>query len=268
MKWLDALERRFRHLAIENITLYLVFFQAFCFLAAMARPDFFGKIVLVPGQVAQGEWWRLFTFLVTPPATNPLFAFFALWFFYFMGTSLESHWGAFRYNLYLLVNYLAAIIGALLCMKLDPTGIATNLYIDGSLLIAFAYLWPDYPIRLYFLIPVRIKWFALATWIGYLVTLGIGHTLDRILVVACILNFLLFFGKDIVFRTRSGHMFFRGIAKKQAEAAEAAKPAFHTCAACGITDRTNPRMEFRYCPDCAGSPGYCIDHIFAHEHKK
>ena len=182
MKWLDTLERRFRHLAIENLTLYLVCAQAFCFLAAQLRPGFYSSLLLVPRLVADGEVWRLFTFVVIPPATNVLFAFFALAFLYFIGTSLESHWGAFRYNLYLLVNYLAAVIGALICIKLDPLAIATNVFIDGSLLIAFAYLWPEHVIRIYLLIPVRIKWFALATWIGYAYELIVGRTLDRILV--------------------------------------------------------------------------------------
>jgi hypothetical protein len=43
---------------------------------------------------------------------------------------------------------------------------------------------------------------------------------------------------------------------------------FHRCTACGITDKSHPKMDFRYCPECDGQYGYCQDHIRNHEHVK
>ena len=40
------------------------------------------------------------------------------------------------------------------------------------------------------------------------------------------------------------------------------------CAFCGITDKDNPDMEFRYCSRCDGNKEYCMDHLFTHEHVK
>ena len=63
-----------------------------------------------PDKVLQGEWWRLVTFLFDPPLDeSDLFAFFFWYLFYLMGTTLEANWGAFRYNVYLLMGYVASI---------------------------------------------------------------------------------------------------------------------------------------------------------------
>ena len=46
------------------------------------------------------------------------------------------------------------------------------------------------------------------------------------------------------------------------------KPYFHRCTVCGITDRSYPQAEFRYCRQCSGSHGYCMGHLRNHEHIK
>ena len=65
--------------------------------------------LLIPELVLAGEWWRLVTFLFIPPVTNVIFAFFAWYLFNLMGSALEGRWGAFRYNLFLLVGYLVTV---------------------------------------------------------------------------------------------------------------------------------------------------------------
>jgi hypothetical protein len=55
--------------------------------------------------------------------------------------------------------------------------------------------------------------------------------------------------------------------KYQAARLSTREPAYyHRCTICGITDRTDPKMEFRYCSKCAGSCCYCMEHLRAHEH--
>ena len=58
-----------------------------------------------------------------------------------------------------------------------------------------------------------------------------------------------------------------GCAMRQPSASQERKPEYyHRCTICGITDRTHPQMDFRYCSKCAGSPCYCADHLRNHEH--
>ena len=146
---------------------------------------------------------------------------------------------------------------------LVPLYPATNIFIGGSVFLAFAFLYPDFELYLFFILPIKIKWLALLTWIGYAYQVLFGDWSTRLFVLASICNFLLFFGRDIRVRMRTG----KRVMTTQAKQFTGVKEAFHTCTVCGKTDLTHPQMEFRYCPECSGL-GYCMDHISAHEHVK
>lgn len=259
MEFLDKLERKYRNWAIPNITLFLVMGQAFFYLANRSGQFDSSRMYLVPALVLEGEWWRLISFLLIPPASNMLFIFFALYLFYLMGTALENHWGAFRYNVFLLTGYALTLAVSFL----TPLYPATNLFLGGSVFLAFAFLFPDFELYIFFILPVKIKWLALIAWIGYAWSFLSGDLSTKLLVLASIGNVLLFFGRDIVWRVKTGK---RKMAE-QARTMTGVKEAFHTCTICGKTDVSHPDAEFRYCPDCNGL-GYCLDHISDHQHRK
>ena len=259
MNILDKLERRFRRYGIPNITLYLIMGQVLLFMATRSGSFDIGKALLIPELVLQGEGWRLITFIFIPPITNVVFAFFAWYLFYLMGTALEGHWGTFRYNLFLLIGYVFTVAASFLI----PGSIATNVFIGGSVFLAFAFLYPDFVLYIFFILPVRIKWLALITWIGYGFTLITGSWQTRLLVLASIGNFLVFFGNDILWKIKTG----RRKMAEQAQQYTGTREPFHRCTLCGVTDLSKPNMEFRYCRECGGL-GYCKDHIFNHEHVK
>lgn len=259
MSLLNKLERKLRRYAVPNVTLYLIIGQALFFLFAISGRFVLERVVLIPDRVVMGEWWRLITFLFIPPLTNPLFAFFAWYLFYLMGSALEGHWGAFRYNLFLLIGYIFTVAVSFI-MPLYP---ATNLFIGGSVFLAFAFLYPDFQLYIFFIIPVKIRWLAIITWIGYAYELLAGSWSIRLLVLASIANFFLFFGKDIFWRMKTGSRRMT----VQVKGYSATKEPFHKCSICGITDISHPQMEFRYCSECGGL-GYCKDHIMNHDHVK
>jgi hypothetical protein len=259
MGLIDKLDRKLRRYAIHNVTLYLIIGQVIFFLFELSGRFVLDRVVLVPEFVRAGEWWRLITFLFIPPLTNPIFAFFAWYLFYLMGSALEGHWGAFRYNLFLLTGYLVTVAVTFLF----PFSAATNIFIGGSVFLAFAYLYPDFQLYILFILPVKIKWLALITWIGYAYQMIVGSWHTRLLVLASISNFFLFFGRDIIWKMKTGN---RSMVA-QARQFTGKKEPFHKCAVCGKTDISHPQMDFRYCSDCGGL-GYCKDHIFNHEHRK
>jgi hypothetical protein len=259
MNLLDTLERKFRRYAIPNLTLSLIIGQVIFFVFHMTGKFLLERVELVPELVLTGEWWRLLTFLFIPPLTNPLFAFFAWYMFYLMGTALEGHWGDFRYNLFLLIGYVVTVAVSFLF----PLYTATNIFIGGSVFLAFAFLYPDFQILIFFILPVKMKWLAILTWIGYAYQIITGSWSTRLLVLASISNFLLFFGRDILWRMKSGN---RQMVTKAREIS-GKREAFHRCTVCGITEQSHPSMEFRYCPECGGL-GYCQDHIMNHAHVK
>ncbi|PTU33159.1 rhomboid family intramembrane serine protease [Stenotrophobium rhamnosiphilum] len=260
MKISKQTERKLERFAIKDLTLYLVGGQGLALLLGLTMPGFIDYMLLIPQAVMSGQWWRLFSFVLTPPSGTPLFAAFALYLLFFMGRSLENQWGTLRYNLFVLIGYLMTIAVAFLI----PYGVASNNYITGSIFLAFAFLFPNFEIMLFFVLPVKIKWLALLTWIFYAFSFFTGDWLTRLLILAAVSNFFVFFGKDIYYNARHGH---RKIKNQAREIATRDQPR-HVCTVCGITDKTNREMDFRYCTKCDPPVAYCMSHLNTHEHKK
>lgn len=255
---LKQLERKLRPFAIHNITLYFIVCQVLVYGVAMARPESIQNVVLVPSLVLQGEVWRLFTFLATPPDSNPLFAFFFWYIWYLMGTALEANWGTLRYNLFLLIGFAATAAAAFLA----PNVAASNKFLEFSVFLAFATLFPDFQLNLFFILPVKIKWLALIAWAGLALQFFVSPWSVRAAIAASVLNYFLFFGGEILRRLRGKQ---RRMTYQAKENARRTKP-FHVCRVCGKTDKSDPDMEFRYCSQCVGGCGYCTEHIRNHEH--
>ncbi len=129
-------------------------------------------------------------------------------------------------------------------------------------ILAFAWLFPDYTLMLFFVLPVKVKWLALLTWLFYGYTLITGGWAERLLVLAAVANFLLFFSQDIYARARYGH---RKLKQHSVVIAARDKP-LHICTVCGITDKTDRTMDFRYCTKCEPPVAYCSEHLRTHAH--
>ena len=258
MKLLNKLERNFGQFAIPNLTMMLVASQALCFILASVKPEFVKDLALVPHLVLQGEFWRIATFMVVPPQVHPIIAFFALYIFYFMGTSLEEKWGIFRYNLYIFISFIATLIAAFL----GPVWIADNIYIESSVFLAFAFLYPDFEFLLFFILPVKVKYLAWFTWFIYALQLLTGSPSEKTLIIASLCNFFLFFGSEL--RSRIKNEFRRK--SFEAKQTTLANRHLHQCATCNITERVNRDMEFRVCSKCRNGEEYCVNHIHSHEH--
>jgi hypothetical protein len=262
MSLLDKFERALGRFAIPNLTLYFVIGQVFVLLAYMAGRLDLRLFVLVPAMVMQGDWWRLFSFLLMPPPTGGMlglvFVAFAWYLFYLMGNSLEATWGTFRYNLFIFLGIALTIAAAFV----TPRYAATNTFIAGSVFLAFAYLNPDFELALFFVLPIKIKWLALLTWVLYAVQFIRGDLPIRLQILASVGNFLVFFGHDIWLTMRHRK---RTMARKVERIAREEEPR-HVCYVCGKTDRSHPQLDFRYCSKCAGDQCYCPDHIQNHAH--
>jgi hypothetical protein len=192
------------------------------------------------------------------------------------GSTLENQWGTFRFNLYVLIGWIAnvaaafagsAILGEQLAIggnrQLQLAQItASNAFLYGSLFLAFARLYPDYIFNLFFVLPIRVRWLAILAWIGYAYVLIRGNWMERMLVLATVLNYLLFFGQEHWQELRHGHR----RRSFQAKAKRAVAPAKHTCVVCGRSSEKEPRTLFRYCSKCAGQRCYCPEHIREHVH--
>ena len=260
MSWWNKLERRLEPLAIPNLTLYLVIGQAFFYLTAFLGLLDLTRIVFVPVWFLQGDWWRIVTFIVMPPMAHWVFIAFALYFLYLTGSALEQHLGALRYNLFLLTGYLLTVGVAFL----TPNYPATNVYIAGSIFLAFAHLNPTFTIYLFLILPVQVRWLALFVWLTYAYSFVTGSLPTRLAIVAGISGYLIFFGPMIVRDLRAGRRTRQYQAERKREVEE--EGPRHRCLVCGKNSDTHPDLDFRYCSKCIGDQCYCPDHIRNHEH--
>lgn len=261
MPLLDKIERTLGRFAVPHISLWIVAGQFIVLLLAMSGKADLDNFVLVPELARQGEWWRLISFVFLPPPTSFVFVAFAWYLFFLMGNALEGYWGVFRYNLFLLIGYVLTVGVAFF----TPGMAATNAFIGGSVFLAFAYLNPDFELMIFFILPVKIKWLALLTWIGYTITCIFGTWSSRLMVLASVGNFLLFFGRDIVLTMGYRRRRMQHQAKKFARSGDEPEPR-HRCHVCGKTDLSHPELDFRYCSQCAGDQCYCPEHIRNHAH--
>lgn len=267
MGFVDKLEKKIGFLAIPNLTSLLILVQVVVYFLMQQNASLAENIVLVPAALYQGEYWRALTFLFFPPLSHPILMFFAWYIFYVFGKSLENYWGDFKYTLFLLVGWLATLVAALLIPLLFSPFYAmlpiSNGFIATTVFLAFARLNPDLQIMLFFILPIKVKWLAWLTWVGYFYLLILGDWNSRLLTVAAIFNYTLFFGKSHYQDLRYGK---RQIARKlQNKVVD--ERAVHCCLVCGATEKSNPEKEFRYCSKCKGQACYCLEHLQTHEHK-
>ena len=229
------------------------------FLLCQRDPQTYERVILIPSKVLDGEVYRLFSFLLLPPSSAFICAFFFWYLFYLMGNSLEAYWGTFRFNIFLLIGY-SATVAAAFCTPEFPAG---NGFLEGSVFLAFAYLNPNFQLLLAFILPVKIKWFALIAWAIFAQAIIFGDWSIRLNALAGTLNFFMFFGHEIFNRAWLGQRFMASQAKRFGQR----PPEFtHKCEACGLTDSDDREMDFRYCSKCSGDLCYCTEHLRTHEH--
>ena len=274
--WLDKMERRFGRYAIRNLTMYLLAGYAIGYLLSFTMPQLLTYFTLEPALILKGQVWRLLSWVIIPPNDNIILVIFMMLLYYSLGNTLESYWGAFRYNVYIFSGILFTVIGAFIVNGLigGITGFGSlysTYYINMSIFLACASIMPDYQLLLYGIIPIKMKWLAILDVVLLAVDAVQGGLIIRIVIIASLLNFIIFFFCN---RNLRGHSpkqaarrkkFQKQISRPQNQYAGGAK---HRCAVCGRTELDDPTLEFRYCSKCNGNYEYCQDHLFTHEHVK
>src|SRR3982751_6192670 len=248
-RWLTKLERRFGKYAPHNLILWLGGLSGLVYALSYASPGSLELLILDPDAVARGEVWRLVTFLFLPwggggrGAFGPILTIVALMFLYTVGTSLEAEWGSFKFDFYYLVGVVATIVASLLF------GPVTNAFLNLSLLLAFATVFPDYEILLFFILPVKMKWLGLldAAWMVYALVTGSANI--RAGILAALLNWLLFCGGPLLARVRGQAAVSARRKRFSGSFAPAPERRPRVCAKCGRSDKDDPNLEFRVC-DC------------------
>lgn len=298
MNIIDKMERsRLGRFGIPNLMRYVIVVNAIGLLVGMFRPDlYYSYLSLDVYAIFHGQIWRLVTFLLCPTAFGSsnlggLFWFVIwAWCYYSIGTNLERMWGTFRFNLFYFAGILWIILVTVIfylfimtgndmvdaALSLQLSGATTLSYLNQTLFLAFALMFPDVQFLVYFVIPVKAKWlsvlyFGLTVYeIIQAIIVGtqfvIGYCIAAQIVVSLI-NLALFFvfgrGKA---SPRQAYKNKKRRAEFQYKARQPESGPRHHCVICGRTDIDAPNLEFRYCSKCEGNYEYCSEHLFTHEH--
>lgn len=292
---ISKFERKYGRYAIKNLTLYLIIGYVIGYLLNMINPEMYALLTFNPYMIFRGQIWRIFTWVLTMPETLDVFTIIMLFLYYSLGQSLEKTWGTYRYNVYLFSGFIYTAVGALilyvvLCAVYGgtiPTAwIGSNIgacvstyYINMSIFLAFAVTYPDMELLLYFIIPIKVKWFGLlygafivvdifeAFRTARLIGFYMNAIIVTVLIVLSLLNFIIYFFSRNRFNPKqvNRRQQYRQSVKKAAPK-QYANGARHKCAVCGRTELDDPNLTFRYCSKCSGNKEYCQEHLFTHTH--
>lgn len=284
MNFLNKMERKIGKYAIPNLMIYLIAAYCIGFVIYTVNPNFMLMLTLSPYHILHGQVWRLITWILMPTDTRVFSLLIMALLYYQLGSALERSWGTFRFNVYIFGGMLFTVIGAFILYgiytaagtgSLETISLISSLtfttnYINLTIFLAFAVMYPEMQILLFFIIPVKMKWMAVVYAVLIAINLILTSWGGRIAIIMSILNFLIFFLSTRNYRRVSP----KEIHRKQVFKAQMREPrrgsmvTKHKCAVCGRTELDDPNLEFRFCSKCDGNYEYCQDHLFTHQHIK
>ena len=288
---------RNRNKGIPNLMLYIVLGNALVYLFTMTSGNsgLYSTLCFDRNLILQGQVWRLFSFVFTSFSfrSNILLMAVSYLCYFSLGRALEGAWGTFRFNLFylagvLLMDLFAMSFGGIMIQSGNTLYSFASLYsgmghyLNLSLFLAYATMAPDSSFLLFFIIPVKAWIFglidiALTLYGVFSLSYPLFSFPHNLFPLVAILNYLLFFGKDVLnllppswrmkVKSRKSAPKPKVIHYQRAqESGPAKQPYTHRCTVCGRTDVSNPELEFRYCSRCNGYYCYCSEHIGNHTH--
>ena len=275
---------RLRDKGIPNLMLYISLGCALVYLMTQFTQNtiLYDLLIFDRASILRGQVWRLISYPLTFYNGNLLLMFVALFCYYSLGRAIENVWGTLRFNLFYLCGILMMDIWCIIF-----GGRADVSYLNLSLFLSYATMYPQSQFLLLFIIPVKAWIFALFDLALVVYGLLVYPFPYNFFSVISLANYFLFFGKDVLnvvpvsWRLNARRLFrkskktsgqkpkvvpFPSAGSYEATVAKPEAPYTHKCTVCGRTDVTNPELEFRYCSRCKGYYCYCEDHISNHNH--
>ena len=289
MNWMDKLERKIGRYAVPNLSRYFVGAIVLGYLMSMVSSTFTAWIEFDVAAILHGQIWRLFSWIFMPTTSLDFFGLLFLLCVLMWGSSLESMLGTFRMNVFLWGGVILSDIGGIIIYVITrlTLGSGASIYLSTyyilmSMLLALAICMPEGEVRLYFVLPIKMKWMLVfeLLYLAYVVfnsfkmilsynhsaigwILGLMSTAEILLAIA---NMFLFFWASKTHISRKQKKRQREFRAQFSQPRPGSGISQHKCVICGRTEITNPELQFRYCSKCTGNKEYCQDHLFTHTH--
>lgn len=287
-----------RDKGIPNLLLYVLLGSGIVFLMSnMGYTGLYELLYFDRSKILQGQVWRLFSYIFTQNSGDVFFTLVLYYCYFSLSRAVEATLGTFRFNLFyfsgiVLMDLFVMLFGGIqipvtqdgYTFMVDFTSYYASemtSYLNLSLLIAFATLYPETQFYILFVIPVRawllgLIYLLVTAYEVLTMTQPVFMFPHNLFPLVALANYFLAFGKDSVNliplswrakRKRAAKRPVQGspILFRPAEKKE--EPLYtHRCTVCGKTDVSHPNLEFRYCSRCNGYHCYCEEHINNHTH--
>jgi len=225
----------------------------------MFRRDLGALLEFDRGKILSGDVWRLVPFLFSSSGfagigvMGILFFFFMVMIAFMMNDALEGAWGVFKTSIFHYCGVLGLIAANFLMPDAMP---GSGFLIYGTSFFAFATLFPRVEFRLFFVLPVQVRFIAILmaiplVWNGFtsLAWWGVlGLTFG---------NYLIWAGIPAL-RGKGREVHAMGRRRKFNAAASASGAVLYQCAVCQRTNTSDPQLEFRVATD---GRDYCSEHL-------
>ena len=110
MNFLNKMERKFGKYAIRNLPLVIVICFAIGYFLVGFAPEIYLRLYFSPYDImVNHEFWRLFTWVFSPPEQLTFLSLIMLFFYYVFGQAIERGIGTFLFNVYILGGWLLNI---------------------------------------------------------------------------------------------------------------------------------------------------------------
>ena len=278
-KLYDAIDRfcaRHPRLGIPNLMRYIVAANAVVYILSIFDGSglLLNTLAIDPWLVLHGQVWRIITYVLIP-TNDGIWLLFSLFFYYWLGESLENLWGTTRFTVYYASGMLLTALAGILAYFINGLSIPLYgaSYVNTALFMAYALTYPEAGVRIYFIIPVKMKWLAMLEAVLYVINI-VRYAMAglwglALLPIIALLNLFVFFAPDferkvdtVKAHNRREAIQFRKAVKEQKKQ----RGYNHKCEVCGKTDTDYPNLQFRYGSKCSGYHCFCEDHIFNHTH--
>lgn len=216
MNFYSRLKQKLSGISIRNLSLYvtIVFAVGYVMLMTEKGTEIYARyLAFYPYEVLHGQIWRILTAIVYPPlkSGNILLGALGIFIYYNFASAVERMMGDFEYNLYffgsILIGELGAIVYYLITKENAPF---LPVYTHFSMFMAFAIMYPEASVLLFFILPIKIKWVAIVELVIYLWQLITGNLYRKVSIIAALIPIVIFYlivrknrsGADIISRIR------------------------------------------------------------------
>jgi hypothetical protein len=260
MRFLDQMERKIGWLAFPGLFRFYAMFHALVFGLQFFRGDIGALLEFDREKILSGEVWRVVTFLFSSskvsafgPVAGALLLYFMVRIAFMISDALEGAWGVFRTTLYFLACWLFLLLGNFI----TPVAFSgSGFLVYGTAFLAFATLFPKVEFLMFFILPMQVRFLAIVQAVLLALTLLADYRLFPLFLLGH-LNYILWAGIPAL---RGQARVMQSVQRRRSfnEKKLPKEEAFHTCATCGRTEVSDPKLEFR-----VGTDGqeYCGDHL-------